>query len=132
MSLRSSMPLPISFTWTDAPSAPGKPEATDWNKDHVDLKWTPPDKDGGAPISHYLIEKKEKGSPRWEKAAEVPGDQCKGTAPFLDEGKEYEFRVIAVNKAGPGEPSEASKPIVAKPRFCKIPSLTSDYLHNLW
>ncbi len=103
----------------DTPGQPGRPEATDWNRDHVDLKWTPPDKDGGAPITSYIIEKKEKGSPKWEKAAEVPGDQCKGTAPHLEEGKEYEFRVTAVNKAGPGEPSDASKSIVAKPRFCE-------------
>ncbi|KAG1672466.1 Twitchin [Nymphon striatum] len=101
----------------DAPGSPGKPEATDWNKDHVDLKWTPPAKDGGAPITGYLIEKKEKGSPRWEKAAEVPGDKCSGTAPYLDEGKEYEFRVSAINKAGVGEPSEVSLPVIAKPRF---------------
>ncbi|CAN8010311.1 unnamed protein product, partial [Ixodes pacificus] len=114
----------------DAPSAPGQPEATDWNRDHVDLKWTAPEKDGGAPISHYVIEKKEKGSPKWEKAAEVPGDQTKGTAPFLDEGKEYEFRVTAVNKAGPGEPSEASKPVVAKPRFL-APRIDRKNLHDL-
>ncbi|CAG2161698.1 unnamed protein product [Oppiella nova] len=88
----------------DTPGQPGKPEATDWNKDHVDLKWTPPISDGGAPITSYIIEKKEKGSPKWIKAAEVAGDQTKGTAPHLEEGKEYEFRVTAVNKAGPGEP----------------------------
>ncbi|XP_076356741.1 twitchin-like [Tachypleus tridentatus] len=99
------------------PSEPGRPEATDWNRDHVDLKWKSPDRDGGTPITHYIIEKSKKGSSVWEKAAEVPGDACKGTAPFLEEGKEYEFRVIGVNKAGPGEPSAASKPVVAKPRF---------------
>lgn len=29
--------------------------------------------------------------------------------------KEYEYRVIAINDAGPSEPSVASKPIQAKP-----------------
>lgn len=53
----------------------------------------------------------------WEKAVEVPASQTKGTVPNLTEGEEYEFRVIAVNKGGPGEPSEASRPIVAKARF---------------
>ncbi|GIY64293.1 twitchin [Caerostris darwini] len=101
----------------DPPGAPGTPEPTDWNKDHVDLAWKPPESDGNSAISHYIIEKREKGTPKWEKAAEVPGDQTKGTAPFLVEGKDYEFRVIAVNKAGPGEPSEASRTVTAKPRF---------------
>lgn len=33
------------------------------------------------------------------------------------EGNEYQFRVIAVNKAGQSRPSDASKNFVAKPRF---------------
>ena len=53
----------------------------------------------------------------WEKAAEIPGDQTRGTAPNLTEGEEYQFRVIAVNQAGPGEPSEPSTSVIAKPRF---------------
>ncbi|XP_054161595.1 twitchin-like isoform X2 [Oppia nitens] len=114
----------------NTPGQPGRPEPTDWNKDRVDLKWEKPDTDGGAPVTSYIIEKKEKGSPKWVKAAEVPGDQTKGTAPYLEEGKEYEFRVIAVNKAGPGEPSAASKSIVAKPRFL-APYIDRKNLNNI-
>ncbi|GAU87381.1 hypothetical protein RvY_00244-2 [Ramazzottius varieornatus] len=99
----------------DAPDAPNKPDITDWDKDHVDLKWTPPKNDGGAPIEKYIIEKKEKNG-EWEPAAEVPADQTTGTAPNLTEGKEYQFRVRAVNKGGPGAPSEATEPKIAKPR----------------
>lgn len=103
----------------DEPGAPGTPEVTDWDKDHVDLKWTPPVKDGGSPITGYVIEKREKGSPKWTKAGEVGPNETKATANNLDEGVEYEFRVRAVNAAGPGAPSEASKSVITKPRKCK-------------
>lgn len=42
------------------PDKPGAPQATDWDKDHVDLEWTPPKKDGGTPITGYIIEKRKK------------------------------------------------------------------------
>ena len=105
------------------PDKPGTPVATDWDKDHVDLEWTPPKKDGGSPITSYIIEKRPRFG-QWEKAAEIPGNQTSGRVPDLTEGQEYEFRVIAVNKGGPGEPSEASAPIVAKPRFSKSKCLS--------
>lgn len=56
---------------TDEPDKPGTPEIVDWDKDHVDLKWDKPIKDGGAPITGYVIEKREVGSPKWTKACEV-------------------------------------------------------------
>ncbi|CAG2053028.1 unnamed protein product, partial [Timema podura] len=101
---------------SDEPGAPGTPEATDWDSDHVDLRWTPPTQDGGSPITGYIIEKREKGSTRWNKAGESKGTEPKGRADNLEEGVAYEFRVRAVNAAGPGTPSEASKAITAKPR----------------
>lgn len=93
----------------------------------MDLKWQPPLKDGGAPIEKYIVEKKEKDSPVWTKAAVVDGKSCEARVPDLIPGETYEFRVRAVNAAGPGEPSETTKPMIAKPRKCE--SLLSHLLH---
>lgn len=120
----------LLFIWiSDEPGAPGVPEVTDWDKDHVDLRWTPPASDGGSPITGYIIEKREKGSTKWQKAGETGPNDTKGTAENLDEGVEYEFRVRAVNAAGPGEPSGASKSVITKPRrrkFNPIPILKTN------
>lgn len=53
----------------------------------------------------------------WEKAGESDGPECKASITNLTEGMEYQFRAIAVNKAGPGEPGDPSKTITAKARF---------------
>lgn len=50
----------------DIPGKPGTPEITDWDADRVDLKWTAPKSTGGAPITGYVIEKKEKFSTSWD------------------------------------------------------------------
>lgn len=102
----------------DKPGKMEKPNLVDWDKDHVDIDWKPPENDGGAPVEKYIIEKKDKHG-KWAKAVEVPADQNKATVPDLIEGEEYQFRVVAVNKAGPGEPSEPSDRVIAKPRNCK-------------
>lgn len=62
----------------------------------------------------------DKAGRGWVDAGTVPGDRTTGRVDNVDEGHEYEFRIVAVNKAGPGEPSDASKSVIAKPRFCKL------------
>ncbi|CAG0909458.1 unnamed protein product, partial [Cyprideis torosa] len=103
----------------DEPGKPGDIEIVDWDKNHADIKWTKPENDGGAPITGYIIEFKGKFDREWTQALVLDKDICEASVPGLKEGQTYEFRVKAVNKAGPGEPSNASKPIIAKDRFVK-------------
>lgn len=52
------------------------------------------------------------------------------TVKGLKEGQEYQFRVKAKNKAGPGAPSEPSEKTICKPKF--VPAwLDHDALKNL-
>lgn len=99
----------------------------DWDKDHADLTWAKPDSDGGAEITEYEIEVKDKFSKDWVKKKRVPASETSATVDGLKEGCQYEFRIRAVNKAGPGEPSDATKPIIAKCRFVK-PFIIGDAL----
>lgn len=46
----------------------------------------------------------------------MPSDQTSATVPNLNEGEAYTFQVRAVNKAGPGEPSDTTPAIITKPR----------------
>lgn len=107
--------------FTAVPAAPGAPEPVDWNENQVDLAWKEPVSDGGSPIIGYIIEKKDKYSPMWEKALETNTPTPQALIHGLIEGNDYQFRVIAINKAGLSEPGEASKTFTAKPRYRKFP-----------
>lgn len=58
----------------DPSDPPEKPEIIDYDKDYVEISWKPPKNDGGAPIEKYIIEKKEKGSDKWEKVELKPNN----------------------------------------------------------
>ena len=56
---------------SDVPSKPGTPEIVDWDEKRVDLKWERPKTDNGAPITGYIIEKKERFGSSWEPCLET-------------------------------------------------------------
>ncbi|KAK5639402.1 hypothetical protein RI129_011894 [Pyrocoelia pectoralis] len=98
---------------------PGKPEGplkiSDVHKEGCSLRWNPPEDDGGVPIEGYLVEKMDTDTGRW-----VPAGRSKEPKIDLDNlepGKEYKFRVSAVNPEGISEPLEADHSIVAKNPF---------------
>jgi fibronectin type 3 domain-containing protein len=99
----------------DVPGSPSKLECVSRSNQHIEVGWRKPSNDGGAPIKGYNVERKEKGAKKWVKCNK---ELVKDTN-FYDEkvtqGKEYEYRVAAVNEGGEGEPCTACAPIPAKP-----------------
>ena len=84
------------------------------------LSWSPPTNDGGRAISHYIIQKKDSFG-GWFDALVTDNANCTATieqlearVPGLSLGKWYQFRVVAVNKAGESIPS-----IETKPHLCR-------------
>lgn len=109
------------FVFSDVPSSPSKPEVSDITKDSAVLTWNAPDKDGGSPVTNYVIEMKPSGTYKWLPVApeeDITGNSFK--VKDLIEGTEYEFRVAAKNKAGISQPSAASQPIIAREPIGKL------------
>lgn len=111
------------------PGPPSTPEVSDVDKTSVTLTWTPPKQDGGTKVTGYIVEKREKGRDRWVRINRSPVREVTMSITELVEKNEYEFRVIAENKVGPGEPSSPSERIVAKAPYGKFCSMM-DTIYN--
>jgi predicted RNA-binding protein with TRAM domain len=79
----------------------------------VKLAWTKPTDTGNGKIQGYVVEVKPKNGD-WAEATLEPVVGTEFTVPNLKEGEEYQFRVKAVNEAGPGTPSTPTGPVVAE------------------
>lgn len=97
----------------DPPDAPGTPEVKAYSPNSCTIEWRPPEYCGGKPVTGYIVEKRERGG-EWVKANNYPTPNLSYTVQDLREGGKYEFRVIAVNEAGPGKPSKPTEPITAQ------------------
>ena len=97
---------------------PGKPEGpmkvSDVTKETCVVSWKPPLDNGGAPIERYVVEKQDLGRGGWTPAGDVNGETTSLRVTKLTPGKEYLFRVRAVNKEGDGEPLETTGATLAK------------------
>ncbi len=107
------------FVCTDVPGPPSKPTIKDVQATQMTIKWTPPESDGGARITNYIVERKDTFATRWIRVTRDTISETTFTVGDLMEGTEYVFRVLAENKAGPGPASPPSDSKVAKPPYGK-------------
>lgn len=86
------------------------------SKDSVTLNWKEPKDDGGAPITNYVVEKRDTRSGVWVPVSSfVVGTSL--VVPKLQEGHDYEFRVMAENQFGRSEPLVTDRPVTAKDSY---------------
>lgn len=81
-------------------------------KDSAEMYWDAPLIDGGSEVTHYIVEKRDTERKAWS----IVDNNCPKTAfkvPDLEAGRNYCFRVSAVNALGPGEHCETADAVKA-------------------
>ncbi|XP_013419362.1 twitchin-like [Lingula anatina] len=112
------------------PSAPRGPlETAVVSKSSLKLSWKPSEQDGGQPIKHYVVERRDKTRTSWVQVDKVRPEKCELVVPNLLEGNEYQFRVFAENSEGASEPLETTKSVTPKKPAAK-PSAPSGKLRT--
>uniref|UniRef100_A0A673LKC8 Contactin-4-like n=1 Tax=Sinocyclocheilus rhinocerous TaxID=307959 RepID=A0A673LKC8_9TELE len=81
------------------------------------LSWGP-GPDNHSPVTLYIVQARTPFSIGWQAVKtvpdSVPGQMIHATAVNLNPWVDYEFRVVAINNVGVGEPSVSSKPVRTK------------------
>ncbi|VDP88948.1 unnamed protein product [Echinostoma caproni] len=143
-------PIKMKYAF-EVPGAPGKPVVEILETGRVKVSWISPTSDGGSPITEYTLEScstrvpipgQRRGStfaakPKWIPVSKgisfAPEVGTSAEVEGLSSDMQYEFRVCAVNKAGPGPfspPSDSSIPLVKGPRVPDKPGTPTAQAKN--
>ena len=82
------------------------------NETSVSLRWDEPSDDGGAPITNYIIGKRETSRRSYQQAGKT--EEGEFTVDLLIEGTNYVFQVAAENECGVGQAVELKQAVTAK------------------
>ncbi|XP_034392036.1 titin-like [Cyclopterus lumpus] len=97
---------------SEAPVPPGKITLSDVAFNSARLSWEKPEHDGGSKITCYIVEMQAKGDDTWTMCSESKA--LEASINGLAKGKEYFFRVSAVNEKGKSEPKSLLAPVTLK------------------
>jgi len=91
---------------------PGLPVVDSVTRNSITLHWDKPSDMGSGRLQGYIVEMKPTGGD-WKVVNVDPVREPKMVVQDLKELQEYQFKVKAVNQAGPGARSTGSRPVVA-------------------
>ena len=114
---RISMCFDHSMALVDKPTPPRNLTVTAITAETADLQWEVPEDDGGSPITHYIVEKKDVQRKTWQEVSK-PTELTTQVGDLHDQNQ-YLFRVSAANQYGVSDPVELTEPITAKNPFSK-------------
>ena len=96
---------------------------SDITKTSAKIAWKAPASDGGSPITHYSIEKRETWKTSWTLVERVAADHLTYELRHLQEGQDLYVRVKAENVAGPSKPLESEQAIMPKSPYSELGGL---------
>ena len=112
------------FLVSDKPSPPRNLTIADITAETISLNWETPEDDGGSPIVHYIVEKRNLSRKQWQEVGH-PTDLTH-TVDKLHDGNQYLFKVYAENAYGISEPVELTEPVTAKNPYSKLHRFTTE------
>ena len=102
---------PSDFAEARTHGPPGPPldlVAEAVSEEQINLRWSPPDTDGGRPVTGYVIEFSSDGGGTWDVLSRLADERTYGHR-GLRSGTVYRYRVSAVNEIGMGLPSQTAE-----------------------
>jgi hypothetical protein len=98
-----SLAAPAVSAYADTAVAPGAPTrvvTSNATGSSLNVSWTAPASDGGAPISDYAVDYRKVGEVSWAPFVHTASTSTSMTVTGLRSGSTYLFRVAAVNTVG--------------------------------
>ena len=103
------------FFFPGPPSPPVDLVIVDASREHINITWKVPLKNGGSPITGYHVELREAKAEKWMRINTRPVKELKYKAEEnIKPEKQYVLRVRAINSVGVSDPSAISEKVFAK------------------
>lgn len=104
------------FLSSDRPKPPqGRVEFLELSGNCVHMKWKAPKDNGGRPVTQFIVERRAVGKKAWIKIGEVDSKVTNFSTNKVEEGKAYQFRILAVNSEGVSDPLETDEVFAGNP-----------------